>query len=478
MALTPYTIETFGGLNLVDDPLEVGATGAVDLLNAWIQPGRVETVPEISGWASPTTRKVRRLFNHANTNVLASESDGSNTTLEAFDVGGNSTATTTYASASVTPHGFASIGTPSASRAYAVRKGDTPQRWDGSAWTSVAAIPTGACAAPADNGTRLAVGMGSGVTLAHRVYFSAAGDPESFNTADPGGDWVDVAPGDGEAVIALIAWRGMLFAFKNTKFAVFEGVGTDADGGAEFNYRMVEGKGLPIAGLPCATSAGVFFMAQDGVYVTDGGPATLVSRAISPLWPQNGAPPAGNLSQIIPNSPFALGAVGNDVYLSCQASLKMQTLVLRDGKWTYLTIQANGSASGFAANVIDVLGRPTYNLIDSTTVRRLTPVDGPDPSIAWSYKSGKYPLADGRVAIAPETSLVGTGTVTLRLDSDLYSNQSASATLGTHPTAAEGWPSPVDQEGTWLQYTISATGEASVSRLTHLVSSVKPAGVR
>lgn len=477
MALTPFNVERFGGLNLVDDPLEVGATGAVDLLNVWIQPGRVETVPEISGWASPTTRKVRRLFNHANTNVLASESDGSNVTLEAFDVGGTSVATGTYASASTAPHCFASIGTPTASRAYAVRRSEAAYRWNGSAWASVATIPVGSCCAPADNGTRLAVGMGLGVTNAHRVYFSAAGDPESFNTADPGGDWVDIAPGDGEAVIALIAWRGMLFAFKNSKFAVFEGVGTDADGGAEFNYRMVEGKGMPTAGLPCATSAGVFFMAQDGVYLTTGGPAVLVSRAISPLWTPNAAPPNGNVSQITPISAFALGAVGDDVYLSCQASLKMQTLVLRDGEWTYLTVQASGTTTGHA-NVIDVLGRPTYNVVDSTTVRLLSPADGPDPSIAWSYKSGKYALAPGSVAITPETSLVGTGTVTLRLDSDLYTNQNASATLGAHPTAAEGWPGPVDQEGTWLQYTLSATGEASVSRLTHLVSSVKPVGVR
>jgi hypothetical protein len=101
-------------------------------------------------------------------------------------------------------------------------------------------------------------------------------------------------------------------------------------------------------------------------------------------------------------------------------------------------------------------------------------------AIAWSYASGKYPLSSdpGRVATTRESSLVGTGTVTLRLDSDLYSNQSASATLGTAPTPAEGWPQPLDQEGVWLQHTLSGTGAALVSRLTHHVSFVKPAGVR
>jgi hypothetical protein len=83
-----------------------------------------------------------------------------------------------------------------------------------------------------------------------------------------------------------------------------------------------------------------------------------------------------------------------------------------------------------------------------------------------------------QVAVVPETSLDGYGTVTLSLLSDLYAAQSASVTLGTNPTVSEGWPTPLDQEGRWLQYTLSGTGQALVSRMQHQVSFVKPAGIR
>lgn len=44
-------------------------------------------------------------------------------------------------------------------------------------------------------------------------------------------------------------------------------------------------------------------------------------------------------------------------------------------------------------------------------------------------------------------------------------------TLGASDTA-EGWLQK-DQEGHWFQHTLSGTGPASVSRITHYVSSVR-----
>jgi hypothetical protein len=44
LPLTPYTVERFGALNLVDDPLEVGATGATEVVNVdFDRQGRVRT---------------------------------------------------------------------------------------------------------------------------------------------------------------------------------------------------------------------------------------------------------------------------------------------------------------------------------------------------------------------------------------------------------------------------------------------------
>src|SRR4051812_44875986 len=112
-----FLIERFGGLQLAGDVLETGASGAVDLKNAWINDGRVETCPTVSTFAT-ATRNVRRIYAHPAAQLLASESDGTNVTLEAFDLSGVSVATTTYVSSTAWPHAFASIGTPGTSRTY------------------------------------------------------------------------------------------------------------------------------------------------------------------------------------------------------------------------------------------------------------------------------------------------------------------------------------------------------------------------
>jgi hypothetical protein len=479
LALTPFPIERFGGLNLADDPMEVGYTGATDGFNFWPVAGGIQTIPQPGSYATATST-VRRLASHG-INLLASESDGTNATLEAFS-GSLSLATSTYASSSTVAHGFATVGTSSASRTYAVRLGDTTRRWDGSSWATASGVPAGKCAAPADGGTRLAVGYAG--SNAHRVAFSNVGDPETFG-AD---DYVDIAPGDGESVCALVWWNNLLFAFKNTKFAVFYGASTDADGGAIFNYRMVDTgvgvgfDGIPYTGGACAAREGVYFVGKDGVYLTQGAAPVLVSNAIKPLWQSQLRVNYANVSQIALTlgGQFDISSVQDTIYLSASTldTLNRVLLAYREGQWTYLTVLANGSSSD-QCNVTNVLGVPVYSLAGSTTIRSLDPTVLAT-GLSWAYTSGRYSLADnpGRVAVTPETSLYGHGTVTLRLDSDLYTDQSGSVTLGTDPAVAEGWPSGVDQEGTWFQHTLTGSDAARVSRMVHHVSSVKPAGVR
>lgn len=478
MTLTPYAVEQFGGLNLSPDPFEIGASGAVDLLNVTLDQGRVLTYPPVAAWAT-ATRAVQRLFTHGTgIQVLAAEGDGTNTTLEAFNSSGTSLATTTYASASIIPHGFASVGTPTASRTYAVRQGDTARRWDGSAWSSVAAIPTGSCAATHDAGTRLAVANTS--TNPHRVSFSAIGDPETYAV----NDFVDIAPGDGESIVALVSWQGNLFAFKNSKFAVFYSTSTDSDGEPVFNYRMVEGKGIGLKGInyasgaACATRDGVYFVADDGVYVTTGGAPVLTSKAITPLWPGQSAHPLTTIPQLSLSGALSIGAVRDSVYLSAPGSASQMTLVLRNGEWTYLNVQTN-STNTSGANVVDMRGFGIVALANSAVIKRVDFTDQANSALSWSWRSGRYALSDpGRVACTLESSVVGSGTVAMSLTTDLYGTIAGpGATLGTAPATAEGWPM-TDQEGTWFQHTLSGTGAAVVNRLTHHVASVKPPGVR
>lgn len=487
MPSTPFTIENFGGLNLIDDPLEVGFKGAVDLKNVWFESGRIETCPGLLTGAS-CTRTARRIYDHAGANLLASESDGTNVTLQAFDTAGTSVATTTYASANTNPHGCATIGTPTASRSYLVRTGDTTRRWDGSAWSTVAGIPSGNCAAPASFGTRLAVGYASGNP--HRVAFSTitgtppVADPETFGA----NDYVDLSPGDGQTICQMVSWRGDLYVFKQTKFFVFYGESVDATGNPIFNYRMVDAgygvgpTGQTYPGGACAGKDAVYFLARDGVYATVGGPPVCISNAIAPIWPDR-EPPSSTLTSIPNITAYSLNDLSwarGALYLSAAAyvpTTKKVTFVFRDGKWTYLDIQENATSVS-PGNFLDLNGSVWFVPANSTNIKILRIFDGPSAA-TWSYKSGRYALAEpGRVAVVPETSIVGTGTVALRLDSDLYSNQNASATLGGSPTPAEGWPQAVDQEGTWLQYTLSGSTAATVSRLNHFVSYVKPGGVR
>lgn len=476
MAVKPVTFERFGGLNLVDDPLEVGPTGATHLENVWFtENGKLGAAPRVDAFAT-ATRTVRGLGTHAAIHLLTSEADGTNVTLNALDSSGASVASTTFASAINTAHAFATIGTPSASKTYAVRTSGTTRVWDGAAWATAAGVPLGTCVAAADNGTRLAVGSPSGNV--HRVSFSDPGDPETFGATN----YVDITPGDGEQIFAMVAWGGNLFVFKQTKFAVFYGVSTDADGNPVFNYRMVEARGVYSHLAAVEGTDGVYFMSKDGVYRTRGSWPELISGPISPLWDGSRAALTEGLAYLTPSAGACLGWIGSDLYVSCAGrvdnALKHITLVFSKGQWSYTDIQENGTDQTRGA-VVEFFGTPHYSVANSTAIRRLSWANVATSTLAWFYKSGRYALADpGVVAVTNETSLVGCGTVTLRLDSDIYTNQNGSATLGTFPATAEGWPGAVDQEGTWLQYTLSGTGPASVSRLTHHIQAVKPVGVR
>jgi hypothetical protein len=99
-------------------------------------------------------------------------------------------------------------------------------------------------------------------------------------------------------------------------------------------------------------------------------------------------------------------------------------------------------------------------------------------AFSWSWTSAPYDLGyPGQVKITRESRLWGVGTVTMKVANDYGSFDTGSAlTLGTNPTVADAWQQ-IDREGTLWQHKLSGTGAASVSRLEHMISFVKPAGV-
>jgi hypothetical protein len=128
------------------------------------------------------------------------------------------------------------------------------------------------------------------------VFFSNPGQPEVWETdGDPGDvatnrpargrNFLDLTPGDGEAILAAITWRELVFIFKETKFFVRWGEGQLSDGTPTFQVReVVNGVGLAAPLAVCAGRDGVYFLNRRGVYRTNGGDPALVSDKLTPLW--------------------------------------------------------------------------------------------------------------------------------------------------------------------------------------------------
>jgi hypothetical protein len=472
MALTPITFERFGGLNLLDDPFESGAAAATDLLNVdFDSPGRIRTRGGYTQHVALTMTTPDGLAAFETTGstrqLVVGYTSGATHKYEAYNAsGGAAVATQTVSSAQVYAVRF---GTPGNQYLYIGNGADTIWRWTGAAFSQPAGMPTAVYLAVVPTSNRLAAGFTGGGNS--RVEFSDAGAPEAWTATS----YVDLTPGDESTLTGLVTWQQYVFAFKSRRFFVFTGESTAAGGTPVFNYRTIDGYGCTIP--PVAGEEGIYFFDGRSVWLTTGGLPTRISRPIEPfLRGQGGTTVGGETFPTTTSTACRMSYALGRLYLSFSGFSSRRTLVY-DPKfetWTYYDVPLYFAVSlhpqsddNVRAYWLGSAGLNSFGTTDTTDK---------GSAISWSYKSGKYPLADpGRVAVAPESSLVGSGTVTLRLDSDVYTNQSASATLGSTPSVAEGWPSPIDQEGRWLQFTLSGSGVASVSELKHYVSYAKGA---
>jgi hypothetical protein len=479
LALTPVTVERFGGLNLRDDPFEIGASGAVATSDVALdQPGRVRTRDGYTAFATTSTAPAAlHIYNDLdgfNQHIISSSS----TKLEVFQqVDGSAVASGTV-TPGVGPHAMTTYGSPAlGSVVYATQQQETAvgiRKWSGSAWSVVAGttayVGRGIAFTRASN--RLVIG---GTNGGSRVVFSDAGAPEAFTSTS----FVDLTPNDGQHINQLVAWQDYIFAFKTSKFFVFTGESTASTGTPIFNYRAVSGVG-PVQGVGAVAVAphGVYFIAQDGLYLTTGGPPARVDGPLAPLFATGSQALSFSTNSYIEWH-------RNRLIVVLGSSPTVYVYYPTTDAWAQWSMMSGKAGGGFRGYELADAQIPATSLLfvngTNSAIYRMAPDQTTDNgnAIAWSYQSGKYPLTGdvGRVAIAPESSVVGSGTVTLALLSDLYASQSASVTLGTAPAVAEGWPSPIDQEGRWLQFTLSGTGAASVSELKHYVSYAKPAGV-
>jgi hypothetical protein len=477
MALNPYTIEGFGGLNLAADAFDVGASGAVAISNVDVDVrGSIRTRNGRGYLTSSDTATfsddIRRLVSNI------SMSDQRVLALSATKLGIYTGAGSLYTAAITTAAGWPfADALPNGPTLDWVQDHTGLRQWDNGTHTlgaAVAGTPKGGHIGYAPRSSRIVIaGANSAGFNADRVNFLDPGAATFTST-----NWVDLALGQ-ERITGIATLGDDVWVWKESVAYIFYGESIDADGQPVFNYRTLNLGDRIIAGtsgVPCppgrfsADGDAVYWIGSRGVWRSSGGPPVLVSAPISAVFRNEYT---GALAGFNSAATFVT-ATPDRLYVGSFGFAATFVYEKSTGLWTMYAI--NSTAMAPRADPRTVYSVASARRVAESTPGHTTELGG---ALSWSYQSGRYPLSDpGRVAITTETSLVGSGDVAIVLDSDLYASQVGTVTLGTAPATAEGWPSPLDQEGTWLQYTLSGTGLATIDRITHYVSAVKPAGLR
>lgn len=484
MAVSPFVVERFGPLNLISDPQEVGATGAVDMLNVDLDNlGRVRTRDGYAKFTSSALAgdilSAAPFYMTSGTKQLMAWGGGTyyalNTSGAVVAGGSNSPASSTIAPMWLTS-GNTVAGTYNGNAGHVLI-------WSGTAWLDVSLTALGA---PADTWSVIGetpvdvrMVLAGGGTNPSRVTFSEPGA-----TSWLANDFVDLWPGDGEAITGIATWRDMVFVFKPSRFAVFYGTSVDVDGNAVFNFRTIDTDiGLAARFGVAVAAEGVYFIGRDGIYLTTGDSPRKVSGAIEPLF-------RGNVDTNYSGSAIAQQYIGNTcmtmhrerlyVAVTTGAATVNDRLFVYDPKldsWIVWDTAAGSLCSFRVSNDSELMFGYATGTNDVGRLSRAQTTDA-GAAIAWSHKSGLYDLSGGnRVAITLESAVWGSGSASLQVANDHGSfDTGSSLTLGTAPAVAQAWQQ-IDREGTMWQHKLSGSGVANVNRLVHYVSFVKPAGI-
>jgi len=296
MAYQSFPYMGFGrGLNLRDKPDAVDPSECIDALNVeFTERGAIETRRGYDKIVNAAILNLAGVENTAGTKrILTTKSSR----LRAYTATGTEQADSGTLSAATAAFSFARYGTPSAERIYA-SNGTDVRHFTVSTDTftnpnsSSVVVPKGETLVVQATDNRLVStgfkgatdGPGAAATNPSYVWFSDPGDPATWGA----NNYVQLTPGDGEKIMGAIAWRELVFVFKESKFFVFYGNSQGADGSPIFNYRPVEGGvGLASRFGIAATPNGVYFVGEHGIYRTTGSSAELVSDPVEPLWTGN-----------------------------------------------------------------------------------------------------------------------------------------------------------------------------------------------
>jgi hypothetical protein len=312
------------------------------------------------------------------------------------------------------------------------------------------------------------------------VFFSEPGKPESFESTA----FVELNPGDGEQIIGMCTYGRNVFVFKETCCFVFYGISQDVEGKPIFNFKTID-LGTRALGFFASDSQplavgkdGVYFLAQDGIWVTSGGPPVRVSDPLEMSSDRRDA--RATLGEMtFPTWTKAKGfliQMGNCLYVGFIEKptdiliQRMMKLDLATGRTTYWKTELNGAmawASTF--NGVPRLffsGGPGHKGIFF-----FTPETNEDPVVAMNpyWQSGFYDNSNADEKTLTETKVWGSGEVNVSVAEDFKAfGQTKAFKLGAGNAIAQRQGSR-GQSATFFSHKISGAAPWSVQRLTRYV---------
>ena len=446
MGYRPVPFRDFGGgLNLRDGSDVVSEREAIDLLNVTFTERGAVTQRDGYGLftAAVGTNRYDSLGAFYTAGGTKQVMAGAGNRLDAINNSGAVVASSTSPTAS--PHFFARFAAPGSEHMYIANGTDTVRKWDGASFSTpsyTGSTPTGRFLAvtPWDNRLVCARTVGQ----VSRLLFSDPGDPLTFGA----NNYIDLSPGDGEAIMGLAVWRELLFVFKETKLFVFTGTSTDTDGSPIFDYYGVQtGVGLASSRALAVGREGVYFLDRSGVYVTTGQQPQQVSDVIDPLFPGATLPDfysqAGGVQlagTYITNAAMCLH--NERLYLGCtggSATVNNRTLVFdpRYGWWSVWDLPAAALVSfrpSSSGELVFALASGTKDLARHSSAY----TSDAGVAISSRWRSGWFDYDAQWEKTIREGVYWGSGACTLAISRD-YADTSASDTLAFTNSTSDTW---------------------------------------
>lgn len=503
------TVDDFDGLRLGVPPALVGADGAIDLLDVdWDARGVLCSRPGVTEWTTEAPpQNYDRIFGHGvdflplgeDFAMLARRGE----TLVWLDSTGKEGAGSIPVSTGRIS--FAQIGqnvlTP---QTYIANQNEPVRKFYEGAFSSPAAKVDGVAgkAMPKghfvvnwqDGANRLVVANttldgapGGAAGSPSHVFFSEPGNPESFESTA----YVQLNPGDGEQIIGMCTWGRNVFVFKETYVFVFYGISADEEGKPIFNFSTID-LGTRALGLFASDSQplapardGVYFLAQDGIWVTTGGAPVRVTDALKTSSDRRNPPQTlGGLDfPTWENAKGFLTHLDGCLYVGFpenpgETTIKrVLKLDLETGRVTYWKTELVGTT------VFALTFGGTPRLLFSggpghPGIFYFDPNSDEDPVVEMDpyWLSGFYDLDDPDEKALTQTKLWGTGKVDVSVAEDYGAvGEAKTFELGEGEAVAQA-QHQCGQEATLLQHKLSGAAPWSVQRITRYLRDSRVAG--